>query len=151
MRGKRVERLVLSRQVLWYRVCPKRLVQLVIVRDADGHEPDDFFFTTELDAAPEAVAGFYAGRWSIEDTFAQHQTVPRRPGPPNLDRRRTRASRRAVAVAVDCGMRRRGADQGRDRLDDPILSHPPAPLTLRHTLQHLMHSRSIKISPLSTG
>ncbi|MGH8934186.1 MAG: IS701 family transposase [Egibacteraceae bacterium] len=73
LRGKHVERLVCSRQLLWYRVCPDRLVGLVIVRDPDGHEPDDFFFTTDLDAAPAEVAGFYAGRWSIEDTFAQHQ------------------------------------------------------------------------------
>ncbi len=69
MRGQRVERLLLARRVLWYRVCSDRLVQLVIVRDPDGHQPDDFFFTTDLDAAPAQVAGFYAGRWSIEDTF----------------------------------------------------------------------------------
>jgi len=69
VRGKTVQRLVLSRQVLWYAVCPDCLVQLVIVRDPDGRERDDFFFITDLDAAPEQVAGFYAGRWSIEDTF----------------------------------------------------------------------------------
>lgn len=69
MRGQTVERLLLSRRVLWYRACPDRLVQLVIVRDPDGTQPDDFFFTTDLDAAPAEVAGSYAGRWSIEDTF----------------------------------------------------------------------------------
>lgn len=69
VRGKTVQRLLLSRRVLWYSVCPDRLVQLVIVRDPDGRERDDFFFTTDLDAVPEEVAGFYAGRWSIEDTF----------------------------------------------------------------------------------
>lgn len=68
VRGKTVERL-LSRPVLWYHVCPRRLVLLVIVRDPLGKQPDDFFFTTDRSAAPAAVASEYAGRWSIEDTF----------------------------------------------------------------------------------
>lgn len=42
---------------------------LVIVRDPAGREADDFFFTTDLEADPAAVASRYAGRWSIEDTF----------------------------------------------------------------------------------
>jgi len=42
---------------------------LVIVRDPAGHEPDDFFFTTDLEAYPAAVVERYQGRWSIEDTF----------------------------------------------------------------------------------
>lgn len=69
MRGRKVERLILSRQVLWYNVCPDRCVLLVIVRDPEGKQPDDFFFTTELEDDPAAVAARYNGRWSIEDTF----------------------------------------------------------------------------------
>ena len=69
MRGKKVERLLLCRPVLWYAVCPDRLVLLVIVRDPSGKERDDFFFTTDLKAPGQAVASHYAGRWSIEDTF----------------------------------------------------------------------------------
>jgi len=69
MRGRRVERLLYSRTVLWYHTSPKHLVRLVIVRHPDGKEPDDFFFTTDIDATPAAVASQYAGRWSIEDTF----------------------------------------------------------------------------------
>ena len=68
-RGHKVERLVLSRKVLWYQVCPDACVLLVIVRDPAGKQPDDFFFTTDLESAPAAVAGQCAGRWSIEDTF----------------------------------------------------------------------------------
>lgn len=68
-RGKPVTRLLLSRPVLWYAVCPDRMVQLVIVRDPAGKQLDDFFFSTDLDASPEEVASSYAGRWSIEDTF----------------------------------------------------------------------------------
>jgi hypothetical protein len=69
LRGKQAERLVLSRRVLWYGLLPEHLVLLVIVRDPQGRQPDDFFFTTDLDCTPEWVASHYAGRWSIEDTF----------------------------------------------------------------------------------
>jgi len=69
VRGKRIERFLLCRPVLWYHVCPRRLVLLVIVRDPTDTQPDDFFFTTDLSAAPATVASEYAGRWSIEDTF----------------------------------------------------------------------------------
>jgi len=68
-RGRMKQRLLHSRSVLWYKVCPGRQVLLVIVRDPMGREPDDFFFTTDLQAAPAAVVSHYAGRWSIEDTF----------------------------------------------------------------------------------
>lgn len=69
VRGKSIERRLLCRPVLWYHVCPNRLVLLVIVRDPLGKQPDDFFFTTDLSAGAAAVASQYSGRWSIEDTF----------------------------------------------------------------------------------
>jgi hypothetical protein len=59
----------LHRTVLWYAVCPDRPVLLVIVRDPDGVERDDFFFTTDLVMTPAQVVNPYAGRWSTEDTF----------------------------------------------------------------------------------
>jgi hypothetical protein len=68
-RGKARERLVFCREVLWYNVRKDRPVLLVVSRDPKGREPDDFFFTTDLDMAPEDVVARYAGRWSIEDTF----------------------------------------------------------------------------------
>lgn len=68
-RGRRVTRAVWSRPVLWYSVVPDAMVLLVVVRDPAGVERDDFFFTTDLSAAPPAIASAYAGRWSIEDTF----------------------------------------------------------------------------------
>jgi len=68
-RGKTKPRLLLTIDVLWYAVCPHQLVRLVICRDPEGREEDDFFFTTDLDAPPQLVAGDYAARWSIEDTF----------------------------------------------------------------------------------
>lgn len=69
VRGRSVERLVLTRDVLWYGVNPKDLVRLVIVRDPSGIEPDDFLFTTDLTASGADTASRYAGRWSIEVTF----------------------------------------------------------------------------------
>lgn len=68
-RGHNKEVLVYTQRVLWYAACPASPVLLVIVRDPAGKEPDDFFFTTQLDAAGEDVAAGYCGRWSIEDTF----------------------------------------------------------------------------------
>lgn len=69
VRGRSVQRLVLTRDVLWYGVNPKDLVRLVIVRDPTGIEPDDFFVTTDLTASGADTASRYAGRWSIEVCF----------------------------------------------------------------------------------
>jgi hypothetical protein len=67
-RGRVVARRLWHRDVLWYRVCPRRLLRLVIVRDPTGVQPDDFFITSVPAAQPAAVASGYAGRWSIEVT-----------------------------------------------------------------------------------
>lgn len=69
LRGKEKIRLVWSRKVLWYKVNPKCPVLLVICRDPDAKEPDDFFCTTNVNLAAGYVVESYAGRWSIEDTF----------------------------------------------------------------------------------
>ncbi len=55
-------------QVLWYRVS-QQPVLLVISRDPEGKEKDDFFFTTDVTMKPGEVIGIYADRWAIEDTF----------------------------------------------------------------------------------
>jgi DDE superfamily endonuclease len=69
VRGRALDKLVLTRDVLWYGVNPNALVRLVIVRDPNGIEPDDFFVTTDLTASGAEVASRYAGRWSIEVCF----------------------------------------------------------------------------------
>lgn len=69
IRGKPCTRLTTTHDVLWYKVCPNTLVRLVICRDPEGIEPDDFFFTTDLRKVAARVIEQYAGRWSIEDTF----------------------------------------------------------------------------------
>ncbi|MGH8996391.1 MAG: IS701 family transposase [Acidimicrobiales bacterium] len=68
-RGQTVQRLVSVQDVLWYKINKTSLVRLVIVRDPDSTQPDDFFFTTDLAATGAEVASRYAGRWSIEVTF----------------------------------------------------------------------------------
>lgn len=67
-RGRSAIRLVWSQPVLWYRVCPKAMVLLVVVRDPDGVEPDDYFFSTDLSMPPPTVVSIYASRWAIEIT-----------------------------------------------------------------------------------
>jgi len=68
-RGKEKKRLVFCFEALWYHVCGEEPVLLVVSRDPEGKERDDYFFTTDIAASPEEVIGLYAGRWSIEDTF----------------------------------------------------------------------------------
>jgi hypothetical protein len=67
-RGKTVKRLVYTRAVLWYAVSRKPIL-LVISRDPNGKEKDDFFFTTDVTMDPAEVLSCYADRWAIEDTI----------------------------------------------------------------------------------
>jgi len=67
-RGKTVKRLVYTRVILWYAVTRKPIL-LVISRDPNGKEKDDFFFTTDLTMDPTEVLECYNDRWAIEDTF----------------------------------------------------------------------------------
>jgi hypothetical protein len=67
-RGKIKTRRVYAREVLWYRVSQKPIL-LVISRDPQGQEKDDFFFTTDVTITPAEVIGGYGDRWAIEETF----------------------------------------------------------------------------------
>lgn len=67
-RGKKRKRLAWCKKVIWYNMS-RRPVLMVISRDPTGREKDDFFFTTDLDAAAGEVISGFAGRWAIEDTF----------------------------------------------------------------------------------
>lgn len=67
-RGVYRHRLVFAREVLWYHVSQKPVL-LVISRDPNGKEKDDFFFTTDVTMKPTEVIEHYADRWAIEDTF----------------------------------------------------------------------------------
>ncbi|MGH3518926.1 MAG: IS701 family transposase [Haloechinothrix sp.] len=65
-RGRSETRLVWATEVLWYGACPKATVLLVVVRDPDGKEPDDYFFSTDTATAPATVVSIYTDRWCIE-------------------------------------------------------------------------------------
>ena len=67
-RGRIRTRLVYARKVLWYRVSHQPIL-LVISRDPQGKEKDEFLFSTDVTMDPATVIGAYADRWAIEDTF----------------------------------------------------------------------------------
>lgn len=54
---------------LWYRVAKGRHVRLIIVRDPDGQEPDDYFITTDITTEVAVLVADYSARWSLEVTF----------------------------------------------------------------------------------
>lgn len=68
-RGKERTRLVIARHIVWHSVLPGKFIRLIISRDPEGHEQDDFFFTTDLFLDPALLISKYADRWAIEDTF----------------------------------------------------------------------------------
>jgi len=68
VRGRIQERLVYTRMGRWYRVSQKPGL-LVICRDPQGKEKDDFFFSTDTTMTAAEVIGCYGDRWAIEDTF----------------------------------------------------------------------------------
>lgn len=87
-RGTMVKRLVYSRIVLWPTVT-KHPIKVVISRDPEGKEKDDFLFTTDVDMSAAEVLECYGDRWAIEDTFkyvkqslgAQEPQTYKRQGP----------------------------------------------------------------------
>lgn len=69
IRGKSVTYRIHTMRVIWYNMCHDREVLLVIVRDPQGKQPDDYFFTTDITLQPATVVECYGGRWSIECSF----------------------------------------------------------------------------------
>jgi hypothetical protein len=69
MRGKVVWRLVLPIICLWYHVSKERPVKLLIVRDPEGQEKDDFLFCTDPQVSDEQIVERFAGRWPIEEAI----------------------------------------------------------------------------------
>ena len=67
-RSKMIKRLVYSRIVLWPKVT-KKPIQVLISRDPEGKEKDDFLFTTDVEMSVREVLEVYGDRWAIEDTF----------------------------------------------------------------------------------
>jgi hypothetical protein len=67
-RGNIRERLLYTRQVVWAHVSKKPIL-LVISRDPEGKEADDFFFSTDVTSSPALSISDFSDRWSMEDTF----------------------------------------------------------------------------------
>ena len=65
-RGTTTVRRIWSRRLLWYHVAKDTPLLLVVVRDPNRIQPDDYFITTETAADPAWVACHFARRWSIE-------------------------------------------------------------------------------------
>lgn len=68
-RGKAKTRLTITRHVVWHKVLPGKYIRLVISRDPEGVEEDDFFFTTDIQLDQGLLISRFANRWAIEDTF----------------------------------------------------------------------------------
>ena len=87
-RSQKRRRQLYSQEVVWYKVS-KTPVRLVISRDPDGVQEDDFFVTNDLKMKPAQVIETFADRWPIEDTFkyvkqylgGQHPQTYKAPGP----------------------------------------------------------------------
>ena len=73
--GKTRKRLLKAFLCLWYRVGKTRPILLVIVRDPEGKEQDQYFFTTNEELSPAEVAELMAARWSIEVAFWESKTL----------------------------------------------------------------------------
>ena len=97
VRGTTVTKLVHVADVLWYRVNKTSMVRLVIVRDPDGVEPDDYFFTTDLHAAAVDVIARYADRWAIEVCFRDTKQDLGRQNPQSWKRK---GPERAAALSL---------------------------------------------------
>ena len=69
--GVREEVLLHTFVCLWPKVSKKKPIRIVIVRDQQGKEPDDYFFTTDVEASVLAVTQEYAGRWGIEEAIRE--------------------------------------------------------------------------------
>lgn len=67
--GKIVKRQVWSLVCLWPRVCGLTPIKLVIVRDPDGKQKDDFFFCTDASVDEVQIVERAYARWSIEESI----------------------------------------------------------------------------------
>jgi len=65
--GKEVQREVLGITCLWYHVCRRQPIRLVIVRAPNSKEKDDFFFCTDATVPDAEIVQRYTDRWGVEE------------------------------------------------------------------------------------
>jgi len=95
-RGHTRTRLVYTRLVLWYKVSPTPML-LVLSRDPQGKERDDFFLSTDLTLGGRIVIEGFAGRWCIEET---NRNVKQYLGAQQPQTWKGRGPERAAAVSL---------------------------------------------------
>ena len=66
---------IVSFEALWPTVLGPRLIQIVVVRDADGRMDDVYLFTTDLQANPQWIITQFSWRWAIEVLFKASKQV----------------------------------------------------------------------------
>jgi len=69
--GYAVQRLVLGITCLWYHVCRGVPIRMVIVRDPNGKEQDDFFFCTDATVPDAQIVQRYYDRWGVEEAIEE--------------------------------------------------------------------------------
>lgn len=69
--GKSVRRRVLGITCLWYHVCRKVPIRMVIVRDPAGRQDDDFFFCTDATVPDAQIVQRYYDRWGVEECILE--------------------------------------------------------------------------------
>jgi hypothetical protein len=64
--------LVATGTALWYHAgTPPVPIRWVLVRDPSGEHEPSAFLSTDLDAQPEAILGWFVSRWRVETTFQE--------------------------------------------------------------------------------
>jgi len=69
--GREVTHEVLGITCLWYHVCGRKPIRLVIVRDPAGREKDDFFFSTDAGVSDAEIVQRYCDRWGVEEAIQE--------------------------------------------------------------------------------
>jgi len=69
--GRQVTREVLGIVCLWYHVCRATPVRVVIVRDPDGRQKDDYFFCTDATVGEQEIVQRATDRWGIEESIQE--------------------------------------------------------------------------------
>jgi len=69
--GRQVQRQILGITCLWYHVCRRVPIRLVIVRDPAGRQEDDLLFCTNAAVPDEQIVQRYYDRWGVEECILE--------------------------------------------------------------------------------
>ena len=60
---------------LWYHVCSDKPIKVVIVRNPDSQERDDYFFCTDPTVSDVEIVERYYARWTIEEAIRDGKQI----------------------------------------------------------------------------